>query len=404
MLSTVAEMSRERYPALTVMEFQTQERPFLHIWRTISPEHSGGLTYLPSFNVIVTCNEAENLLQFTLMTFHGKTLAVTSIPADSLGFSDVDILDNLDANRLQPCPGLSVKDPETSKSLIIEPFGDDLVIRNRSCKYVVLVNSPDYNNARCEICAGHEETLNRIESEVKKFRKILPKKRRLSEVSDEDSGEESDDREGIDENNIIKRELPHMSSGQPPPPTESGQQHAELKYDMEQEEEESSSENTADGDPLSNSRPVNVKVEPDLMVMDKPPEHETVNLDPRQHIRKYESVQKPSGHVKAYFYTGMAAGTGRPRLRDIWPKVLAVPEFTAFHEAMDTNLGGQTREMEKRGGKVMFEKDKKYMYQVDTIFSSIFGFSLTNIEVLALKVYHQVRNINTVKKIPIHRF
>ena len=71
---------------------------------------------------------------------------------------------------------------------------------------------------------------------------------------------------------------------------------------------------------------------------------------------------------------------GRPKLRDIWPKVVTLLDFMAIHEILDEansnpkveiagkmvnclSLGSGTQKLEEKNGKVVMHKDKKYYYQ-----------------------------------------
>ena len=82
-LKQTAEVLRERFPDLTVVGFENQQQPFLHIWRTVTKEDdaSYGLAFLPTFNVIVTCSMGGDVRQDKPAYTNRPSLEVLCVPS-----------------------------------------------------------------------------------------------------------------------------------------------------------------------------------------------------------------------------------------------------------------------------------------------------------------------------------
>ena len=167
-------LTERYYNTLNVLEGMSNGKPFLHV---SSKEFNQGLEFLPVFYVIVTCEESEaeglDMFKFCLMTYHGKRLSdiKVAMDPDMLEDTKLSLLEDLASNDIFICQGVQeVKERRWRQFLLrakmsllekvkttffIEPFEDDVLLRSRSCKF--LVKHPVRNNdplandfVRCE--------------------------------------------------------------------------------------------------------------------------------------------------------------------------------------------------------------------------------------------------------------
>ena len=142
---------------LNIVEGFYGGKPFLHV---SSKEFTQGLNYVSAFYIIVTCEQSEensllDIFQFSLLTCHGKKLTdmKVAMDPDALEDSKLPLLDDMASNNLHICQGIQdmseckwkkylskVRDPLLDKVrniFLIETLEDDVILRSRSCRYIV---------------------------------------------------------------------------------------------------------------------------------------------------------------------------------------------------------------------------------------------------------------------------
>jgi len=184
---------KKRYPMLKVYEGTTTAninvgiKSFLHIWKPVSSQCPGqGLTFLPTFSVVITAETNEeglDLFLISLVTFHGKVVKRhrVSMEADVLDDTKLEVLDDLATDSIHVCQGVQevqdrrwqqyvskAKLPLLQKvmnvffiepSTISSPYAsDEVVLRSRQCKYYVKnpVRNQDpaaVDYVRCDQCS-----------------------------------------------------------------------------------------------------------------------------------------------------------------------------------------------------------------------------------------------------------
>jgi len=160
------------YPGLAVLsnpssscasDSQQQQHSYLHIWQPVSqPSLNHGLRFLPCFHVIVT-QQSTDLLNFNLLTFHGKPLGHQVVKASDLeSGKSVFMLDSLSSGHFKLCQGFQEMTPEWNQEakfvfkspFLIESLGSDrIVLRSSTCHFAVTSDkSTSDTTVRCAEC------------------------------------------------------------------------------------------------------------------------------------------------------------------------------------------------------------------------------------------------------------
>ena len=114
-LSQASTRLGKRYPMLHTYEGSTAgvaSRPFLHLWKPVSSQGlSQGLTFLPTFSVVLTAETNEegfDLFAMALLSFHGKIVARQkfNMDAESLDDTKLEILDDVATDSIHVCQGV----------------------------------------------------------------------------------------------------------------------------------------------------------------------------------------------------------------------------------------------------------------------------------------------------------
>ena len=161
---------------LQIVQGHYNDEPFLHLSST---SFTQGLAFVSAVYVIVTVTDDDQFFQFSLVSCHGKNLEDFKVELDPESLEDTKLgfLEELASDNVHVCQGVQdMKErlwrqylhrsklpllDKVKSTFFIEPLEEDVVLRSRSCQFVVF--SPVRNNdpeatdfVRCQNCAVYQ--------------------------------------------------------------------------------------------------------------------------------------------------------------------------------------------------------------------------------------------------------